>query len=854
MPHDIRFALRMFAKNWSSSAIAVGILAIAIGANTAIFSVMNVALLKLLPVRNPHELVMLTDPNASMVLGGMLPGERSLLGYEEFTRLRKRSRSLSGLCASQLALERWPVRIKGGSQEQARGRLVSENYFAVFGVKPAMGRLFLLSDGGVAGQDPYAVISYDYWRRRFGKNPSVLGTKIRIRKATLVIIGVAAPGFRGETVGQDPDLWLPLRMQPFVTPGWDGLHDFMDRSQDKLMWLHVFGLRKPGMTLAEVQAEMNVLFRQMLETDYSTSMTPSARKAALSQNVRVRAARSGAFHGREEFSQQWTILLALAALVLLMACANIANLLLARAATRTREVAIRLSMGASKVRMVRQFLVESLLLAALGGVAGILVAAIACRVLPVVLSHGDGEFDLAPEIDPRVLAFTAGTVLLVGILFGLAPALRTTTGAIHESLKESGRALSGSRQRSRFANGLVVTQVALSFLLVLGAGLFLRTIRNLQSVSLGYPRENLLLIDLDNSGVGQQPVNLDHDLTARVRTIPEVRSVSYSDRPLLNGFDGSFGIMVEGFTPTSEKDRGSTGGFVGPGYFSTIGIPILRGRAIGPHDGATAPRVCVINEAFAKHFFSGRNPIGKHMTISSVPTEIVGIATDTRGNSLRGGIEPKFYAAADQNGGAFSFEIRTSGADPNRLVSMVRRSILGADEGLFISDVQTLGQKIDLQDAQPKLIADISTIFGVIALFLAAIGIYAVLSYNVARRRNEFGIRMALGAEPGRITGMILGQTGLVIVAGLIAGVIAAAIASRVLAAQLYGVNETGPRWSLARYEHVDSATQLYGIGAMDLATISLTICILVASALIAAYIPAARAARVDPASALRQE
>ena len=325
MPHDIRFALRMFAKNWSSTAIAVSILAIAVGANTAIFSVMNAALLKLLPVRNPNELVMLTDPNASMVLGGMLSGERSLLGYEEFTRLRNRSKSLSGLCASQLALQRWPVRIRGGSQEQARGRLVSENYFAVFGVKPAIGRLFMLSDGAVAAQDPYAVISYDYWRRRFGKNPSVLGTTIRIHNATIVIIGVAAPGFRGETVGQNSDLWLPLRMQPFVMPGLDGLHDFMDRSQDKLMWLHVFGRRKPGITLAEVQAEMNVLFRQMLEIDYSTAITPLARKAALNQNVRVRAVRSGAFHGREEFSQQWTILSALAGLVLLIACANIAT-------------------------------------------------------------------------------------------------------------------------------------------------------------------------------------------------------------------------------------------------------------------------------------------------------------------------------------------------------------------------------------------------------------------------------------------------------------------------------------------------------------------------------------------------
>jgi predicted permease len=843
----------MLAKNWSSTAIAVSILAIAIGANTAMFSVMNAALLKLLPVRNPNELVMLTDPNASMVLGGMLSGERSLLGYEEFTRLRDRSKTLSGLCASQLALERWRVRIRGGSQEQARGRLVSENYFAVFGVKPAIGRLFMQSDAAAAGQDPYAVISYDYWRRRFGKNPSVLGTTIRIHNATLVIIGVAAPAFRGETVGQDPDLWLPLLMQPFVMPGLDGLHDFMDHSQDKLMWLHAFGRRKPGLKMAEVQAEINVLFRQILEADYSTSMTPLARKAALNQEVRVRAVRSGAFHGREEFSQQWTILSALAGLVLLIACANIANLLLARAAVRTREVAIRLSMGARRARIARQFLVESLLLATLGGVAGILVAAIACRVFPFVLARGNGGFDLAPEIDPLVLAFTAGTVLIVGILFGLAPAFRTTNGAIHESLKASGRAVSGSRQRYRFANALVITQVALSFLLVLGAGLFLQTLRNLQTVSLGYPRENLLLIDLDNSGVGQQPVNLDHELTTRIHAIPGVRGVTYSDRPLLNGFDGSFAITVEGFTSAREEDRGSTGGFIGPEYFSTIGIPILTGRAIGPYDGPASPHVCVINEAFAKHFFSGRNPIGKHVTINSVPTEIVGIAKDARVNSLRGAIEPKFYAAADQNAGAFSFEIRTIG-DPNRLLNLVRRSILGTDENLSISDVQTLDQKIDTQNAQPKLIADISAAFGVIALFLAAIGIYAVLSYNVARRTNEFGIRMALGAERSRITGMILKRTGLMIVAGLIAGVIAAAAATRVLAAQLYGVNATGPRWSLARYEHVDSATQLYGIGGMDLTTIAVTICILVGSALLAAYIPAARAAQVDPASALHEE
>ncbi len=492
-------------------------------------------------------------------------------------------------------------------------------------------------------------------------------------------------------------------------------------------------------------------------------------------------------------------------------------------------------------------------MATLGGIAGMFVAAIACRVLPLLLAGSRGGFELAPEIDFRVFAFTATIVLLAGILFGLAPAFRATNPALNESLKESGRAATSSRKRSNFANALVVIQVALSFLLVLGAGLFLQTLRNLQSVSLGYPKENLLLVEVDNSGVKQQPVDLDHELTARIRQISGVRGVTYSDRPLLNGFAGAFAIGVEGYAATSEEDRGSTGGFVGPGYMSTLGNPILMGRDIGPRDEPALPRVCLINEAFAKHFLAGRNPIGKHLTINSASVEIVGVAKDARIDSLRGRIEPKFYAAADQNMGAFSFAIRTIG-DPNRIVNVVRRSLLDLDENLSISDVQTLDQKIDAQNAQPRLIADLCTTFGVIALFLAAIGIYAVLSYNVARRRNEFGIRMALGAGSSRITGMIIKETGWMVMAGLIAGVIAAAAATRLLAAQLYGVNSAGPRWSLARYEHVDSATQLYGIGATDLLTIVGTIGILVAIAFIAAWVPAARAAQVDPASALRHE
>lgn len=830
----------MLAKNPGSTTVAILALALGIGINTAIFSVLNAALLKFLPVRNPNELVMLTDPNASLVLGGRLTGERSLLAYTEFTGLRDRATSLAGLCASQMLLQRWPIRVSGGTQEEAQGRLVSENYFPVLGVEPAVGRLFKQQDAAGVGKNPYVVISYDYWQRRFGGNPSVLGTPIRIHNATLVVIGVAAKGFQGETVGQAPDLWLPMLMQPLLMPGIDGLGEYMNPSHDKLMWLHVFGRRKSGATIAQVQAETNVLFRGILNAEY-----PAASKEALNQLIAVQPLRAGAFHGRDEFSEQWIILSVLAALVLFIACANVANLLLARATARAREVAIRISIGAPKGRLFRQFLTESLLLAALGGAAGILVAAVALRVLLRLLSSSGDALHLAANIDGRVLGFTACATLLTGIFFGLAPAFRSTRIAVNRTR---------SNQRAILAKAFVIAQVALSFLLVMGAGLFLRTLWNLQSVPLGYPRENLLLVHVDGA------VNLDHELTEQIRQIPGVRAVTYSDRSLF-AFDGAFPITVDGFTPRNDDEGGSTATFVGPGYFSSIGIPMLLGREIGPRDTPKSPPVCVINEAFAKRFFPGLNPIGKHITSAfSDDTgnsirramEVVGVATDARVRSLRGNIDPKFYAAADQAGGASWFEIRTT-VEPSRVLNAVRNKILAIDGDLSIENARTLDQLIEAQNSQPRLIAELCDVFGILALILAATGIYGILSYTVARRTNEIGIRMALGADKRRVARMILRETGSMLAIGILAGGAAAAAMEQLIASQLYGFASAAPRWSLAQYQHVESATQLYGLRAMDPPTLGVAVGILCLVAWIAAYIPAERAARVDPVNALRQ-
>lgn len=865
---DLRFGARMLVKNPGYTALAVLTLGLAIGINTAIFSVLNAALLKSLPAHKPNELVMLTDSNASMILGGTQTGVRRLLTYPEFVALRNESKTLSGLCASEMPLERWPVHIADGAQEQASGRLVSENYFSVFGISPAIGRFFTQQDATGIDKDPYAVISYDYWQQRFGGNPAVIGTPIRIYKTTLVVVGVAAKGFRGETVGQDPDVWLPILMQPLVHPGMDGLHDTMDHSRDKLMWLHTFGRRKPGATLAEIQAEMNVLFHGILEAGYPTTMPAQDRKHALSQQIVVRPVGTGAFHGRQQFSEEWTILLALAGLVLLIACANVANLLLARAMTRSREVAIRLSIGAAREHLIRQFLTESLLLASVSGIAGIFVAVAASRALPLLLSDANPAFQLATGLDWQVLRFTVCITIFTGILFGLAPALRATSAGFNENLKEIGRTAGRSRQRATFGRTLVIAQLALSLLLVIGAVLFLQTLGNLQIVALGYQQGNLLLADVDTSGsgyTGTRKLQLLDSIRQRIQAVSGVRAATWSDRGLFGKFGGAFPITVEGFTSNNDDDKGSTGDSVGPRYFSTVGIPLLLGREITAQDAANSPRACVINEAFAKHFFARRNPIGKHIAsiffndngknMRRLPMQVIGVAKDARTTSLRGEIEPKFYAASEQAGALSSvtFEIRTDG-DPHRLTNAIRKTILQINGDLQIRNERTLREILNEQNARPRLIARLCTIFGAFALVLAAIGIYGILSFNVARRTNEIGIRMALGAQKRNIVGLIVRETSATIALGVIVGIAAAAISAQLLAVQLYGGNPTGPRWSLAHYEHVNNATQLYGVSAMDPLTIAIAIGLLVLVALTAAYLPAARAARIEPTIALRHE
>ena len=837
---DIGYAFRQFIRNPVFTLVAVISLALGIGANSAIFSIMNEVLLRLLPVRDPKQLIIVTDPNAGGVAAGMLPGVRKLLSYAEFVHLRDHASTLSGMCAAESEPNRRQVRIGGEPPEAANARLVSENYFYVLGVEAAIGHVFTPDDAKGPGQDPYIVLSYDYWQRRFNGNTSVLGAPIHMYGTTLSVIGVAARGFQGASVSDRPDFWVPMMMQPLVIPGRDWLHEDLSQSLEKVMWLHVFGRLKPDVSLGKAQTELDVLFRNVLEAGYPATLAPETRKQALNQRLLLRSASTGTFVGRSELQQQLLILLAASILVLLIACANVTNLLLARATARSKEVCVRLSIGASRRRLVQQFLTESLMLALLGGLAGLLLAWAGSHLLTVLLSDPQNPLQLSHGLDLHVLGFTAAVSLMTGILFGLAPALRGTHVDLNLGLRDTGRELTASAGRLNLAKSLVVMQVAISLVLLVGAGLFLRTLWKLQAVELGYAKEKLLMLTVDGVTAGYKDArlgNLWHDLAERVRQLPGVRGVTYSMNGLMGGSESADEIDVEGFTPQRDNEKFSRFDMVGPGYFSTVGIPVLMGREIGAQDTAFAPHICVINEAFAKLFFAGRNPLGSHITEKfgnkKNVMEVVGVSRDVRDHNLRGNVPPRFYVATDQGMDGPSpwaiFEIRTTGDEQN-IVEAVRKTIFGVNQDLPIEDVRSLKESLDRTNAQPHMIASLCVIFGSVALLLAAMGLYGVLSYGVARRTNEIGIRMALGAGKTRVIRLILREMGVMILIGLGLGLVFAGLGTRFV------------------------ASRLYGLGALDPLTILAAAATLCFVALIASYLPALRAARVSPMKALRYE
>jgi predicted permease len=833
---DLRHAVRILTANAGFTVVAVLSLALGIGANTAIFSLLNSVMMSTLPVRNPHELVILTDPGSAGVSNGAESGERSLLTYTEFRQLQAQTSTFASLTASGSSLQRTEARVAGGEPEDIAIRMVSNSYFETFGVPALVGRTFEAAREPVEGAAPFAVISHEFWQRRFRGRADALGSTISLRGAVLSVIGVAPASFLGETVGERPDAWVPLTMQTSVLPGRDWLHD-QPGSVEKVMWLHAFGRLRDGVTLDRAQADANVVFQQGLAAYYESMADAAARKRFLDQRLRLKEAATGASTLRGSFSEPLLVLLGAAGLVLLIACSNLGNLLLARTTARNREMAVRLALGASRSRLIRQLLTESLCLAALGGATGLVTSLVLREGLVRLVS--DSTIALAPALDSLTLLFVFVLTVVAGVILGLLPGLRITKTQAAAGLREQGRGIAGSTAWLRVGKAIVVGQIALSLPLLVGAGLLVRTLVNLQRVDLGYPKDALLTVRVDAQAAGYSPVRQTaavEQLLGRIRAVPGVRAATYSNNGLFSGSDNGDEIIVEGYTRTGRDDQGSRYDAVGPGYFSTLGIPVLLGREITEEDRAGGRTVCVINETFAKRFFNGRSPLGLHVTQIYADErhsyEVVGVVRDSRQNRIRGEIEHRFYTPATQPAAGISlvsFVIRTQG-DGSGVLADVRRLVSQAEPGMRILRAGTLMEGVDRRIVQDRLLARLSIAFSIVAVLLAAIGLYGVVSYGVARRTSEIGIRKALGAQHGTLIAMILRETGWLLLLGLCAGSAVSIAAIRMITSRLYRLSPNDP---------VTLAGAVAGLAIV---------------AALATWLPAYRASRVDPLVALRHE
>ncbi|HET7208138.1 MAG TPA: ABC transporter permease, partial [Terriglobales bacterium] len=757
-----------------------------------------------------------------------------IYSYPLYRDLRDGNDVFSGMAASGQE-HRVAVETPGSGvvTEDATVNLVSGNYFSVLGVFPFRGRNLVPEDDRAKSLNPVAVVSYEFWIRKLAENPAVIGQTVRLNKYPYVIIGIAAPGFFGDTVDEKQDFWVPMNMQPQMMPGRPWLDDI------HASWLRVMARLKPGVSRSQAEANLDVLFQQWLQGPQGRSLDPGDQQALKQQKISV-VPGGGGFSGlRPEFSRPLLLLMAIVGLVLVIACVNVANLMLARANSRQREIAVRLAIGASPAHLIRQLLTESALLAFAGGLAGLLVAHWGtASLLKLSLSARAAE-GLRVSPDWRVLVFTACVCLVTGLLFGLAPALRSAKLAVAPTLKENTVAQAGS---GRFPLGkiLVASQVAVCLLVLFAAGLLVRSLKNLRDLDLGYSRDNILMARVDPVAAGYKPAQLieyEREMSARLAALPGVRSVTASENGLFSGTESADQMKIEGYTPSRDKDRVVYWDQVGANYFHALGIPILAGREFGPQDTPTSLKVAIINESMTKFYFGHANPIGRKMWIDDQehkdqPMEIVGVARDVRDHTLRGPVQRRFYVPTGQALDAIyaiNFEIQTAGK-PQDLTEPVRKAFAALDANVPVSRIRTLDELVDSSISKDILVARLSTFFGLLALVLACVGLYGVMSYTVSRRTREIGVRMALGAQRTQVLGMVLNEGLKLVLIGIVVGIPVALLASRVFSSMLFGLSPADP---------------------LSMLTV---IAVLGSIATLAGLIPARRATKVDPMVALRYE
>ncbi len=846
---DLRYGLRMMKKSPAFTAIAVLSLALGIGANTALFSVVDSVLLQKIPVQDPDGLVLFewqagkafrTSGTSGYGAGDLPPGRRgsSSFNYSVYEAMQSQEGTPVTDLFGFAALWQASVSVDGRA-EVSDVQLVTGRYFAGLGVPAALGRT-LTDEGNLPNAAPAAVISHAFWQSSLGGDPDVLGKRIDINNVAFTIVGVAPKGFNGTLqIDMHPAATVPMSFEKQLS----GENMIDGRAGRAGVWfVHVMGRLKPGATREQARASLAGTFQAKAfeiqpppsrETDV-TELDPKDYPVLMQ-----RSGAQGLTESRRVYSSSIYILMGVVALVLLIACANVANMLLARSAARSSEITMRLAMGAGRWRLVRQLLTESMLLAFVGGAVGVLFAIWGTDALAAI---GESGGDVLPEgitygLNFRVLLFTLAVSMVTGALFGLAPALRATRLDLTSAMKESSRGTAGI-SRSRLSKTLVVAQVAMSLLLLFGAGLFLRTVHNLQSVELGFNQENLLVFTLRPGKAGYEKDRLHEfyrTIFERIEATPGVAAATFCRVPLVanNTFDS--GVILPGETPQSGEEHITNMQIVRDNFFETMGIPLLAGRGFDDRDVDGSQPVAVVSEKFARDFFPEGNVLGQRVGFDEKSLgkyEIVGVVRDTKYSSLREDIAPIFYASARQetdNIGTMYFEVRTHG-DPTAFAPIARKIVSGVDAGIPVTDVTTQEAQAARTVAQERVFADMLTFFGALAVLLAAIGLYGVMSYSVAQRTNEIGIRMALGAETGGVLRMVVAQGLKFAVIGLVIGSVATLGLTRFIEGQLYGVTASDPL------------------------TFAVVGALLLGVAIVACWIPALRAARVDPMVALRTE